>query len=58
MAIQTLYMHPTHMLTWMIVPAGVLSVLPGYGASTGKELVSNSLIRKVDITVREDMPTS
>jgi hypothetical protein len=33
------------------VPGGVLSVLPGPGATTGKELVSHPLIRKVDITV-------
>lgn len=39
------------MLTHLQVPPGVLSVLPGYGASTGKELASNPLIRKVDITV-------
>ncbi|KAI0310157.1 aldehyde dehydrogenase [Amylostereum chailletii] len=32
------------------LPKGVLSVLPGYGATTGKELVSHPLIRKVDIT--------
>ncbi|KAH8993846.1 Aldehyde/histidinol dehydrogenase [Lactarius hatsudake] len=32
------------------VPSGVLSVLPGPGVSTGKELVSHPLIRKVDIT--------
>jgi acyl-CoA reductase-like NAD-dependent aldehyde dehydrogenase len=35
----------------VLVPPGVLSVLPGYGAITGKEIVSNALIRKVDITV-------
>jgi acyl-CoA reductase-like NAD-dependent aldehyde dehydrogenase len=33
------------------VPSGVLSVLSGPGATTGKELVSHPLIRKVDITV-------
>jgi delta 1-pyrroline-5-carboxylate dehydrogenase len=33
------------------VPSGVLSVLPGPGITTGKELVSHPLIRKVDITV-------
>ena len=33
------------------VPSGVLSVLPGPGATTGKELVSHPLIRKVDVTV-------
>ncbi|KDQ64345.1 hypothetical protein JAAARDRAFT_118482 [Jaapia argillacea MUCL 33604] len=32
------------------VPAGVLSVLPGYGVTTGTEIVSNPLVRKVDIT--------
>lgn len=32
------------------LPDGVLSVLPGYGASTGKDLVSHPLIRKVDLT--------
>ncbi|KAH9170362.1 aldehyde dehydrogenase [Lactarius sanguifluus] len=32
------------------VPSGVLSVLPGPGVSTGKELVSHPLVRKVDIT--------
>ncbi|KAF8269073.1 Aldehyde/histidinol dehydrogenase [Lactarius quietus] len=29
---------------------GVLSVLPGPGATTGKELVSHPLVRKVDVT--------
>lgn len=38
------------------VPSGVLSVLPGYGAIVGKEIVSNPLIRKVDITVSEKKP--
>ncbi|KAI0306826.1 Aldehyde/histidinol dehydrogenase [Multifurca ochricompacta] len=33
------------------VPSGVLSVLPGPGATTGKDLVSHPLVRKVDITV-------
>lgn len=33
------------------VPSGVLSILPGYGHKTGKEIVQNSLVRKVDITV-------
>jgi len=33
------------------VPLGVLTVLPGYGRTVGKEIVSNPLIRKVDITV-------
>ncbi|GLI81562.1 hypothetical protein PoHVEF18_009947 [Penicillium ochrochloron] len=32
------------------VPAGVFSVLPGYGATTGKALVSHPLVRKVDVT--------
>ncbi|KAI0265796.1 aldehyde dehydrogenase, partial [Gloeopeniophorella convolvens] len=32
------------------VPSGVLSVLPGPGATTGKELISHPLLRKVDIT--------
>ncbi|KAI9457959.1 aldehyde dehydrogenase [Lactarius psammicola] len=32
------------------VPSGVLSVLPGPGVTTGKELVSHPLVRKVDIT--------
>lgn len=32
------------------VPDGVLSVLPGYGATTGKALVSHPLVRKVDVT--------
>ncbi|KAI0249943.1 aldehyde dehydrogenase [Lactifluus subvellereus] len=32
------------------VPSGVLSVLPGPGSTTGKELVSHPLVRKVDIT--------
>ncbi|KXJ88390.1 aldehyde dehydrogenase [Microdochium bolleyi] len=32
------------------VPDGVFSVLPGYGATTGKELVSHPLVRKVDVT--------
>lgn len=32
------------------LPDGVLTILPGYGHSTGKQLVSHSLIRKVDIT--------
>lgn len=34
----------------MSVPPNVLSVLPGGGA-VGKEIISNSLIQKVDITV-------
>ncbi|KAI7088811.1 aldehyde dehydrogenase [Hortaea werneckii] len=32
------------------LPDGVLSVLPGYGATTGKALVSHPLVRKVDVT--------
>ncbi|KAJ5087154.1 Aldehyde dehydrogenase C-terminal [Penicillium angulare] len=32
------------------IPAGVFSVLPGYGATTGKALVSHPLVRKVDVT--------
>ncbi|KAK6332804.1 hypothetical protein TWF696_002826 [Orbilia brochopaga] len=32
------------------LPDGVLSVLPGYGAITGKALVENPLVRKVDVT--------
>ncbi|KAJ5296155.1 hypothetical protein N7508_010976 [Penicillium antarcticum] len=32
------------------VPDGVLSVLPGYGAITGKALVEHPLVRKVDVT--------
>ncbi|KAI1820689.1 aldehyde dehydrogenase [Xylaria intraflava] len=32
------------------LPDGVLSVLPGYGALTGKALVSDPLVRKVDVT--------
>lgn len=32
------------------VPEGVFSALPGYGATTGKALVSHPLVRKVDIT--------
>ncbi|KAA1473484.1 aldehyde dehydrogenase [Dentipellis sp. KUC8613] len=32
------------------VPQGVLSVLPVYGRTTGVELVSHPLVRKVDIT--------
>lgn len=32
------------------LPKGVLSVLPGYGATTGKVLVSHPLVRKVDVT--------
>jgi acyl-CoA reductase-like NAD-dependent aldehyde dehydrogenase len=32
------------------IPDGVLSVLPGYGAITGKALVEHPLVRKVDVT--------
>ncbi|CZT16751.1 related to phenylacetaldehyde dehydrogenase [Ramularia collo-cygni] len=32
------------------LPDGVFSVLPGYGAVTGKALVSHPLIKKVDVT--------
>ncbi|EWC45241.1 hypothetical protein DRE_05968 [Drechslerella stenobrocha 248] len=32
------------------LPDGVLSVLPGYGAITGKALVEHALVRKVDVT--------
>ncbi|KAK7470409.1 hypothetical protein VKT23_001835 [Stygiomarasmius scandens] len=32
------------------VPEGTLSVIPGYGHTTGKAIVSNPLVRKVDVT--------
>lgn len=32
------------------LPDGVFSVLPGYGATTGKALVSHPLVKKVDVT--------
>ncbi|KIY69748.1 aldehyde dehydrogenase [Cylindrobasidium torrendii FP15055 ss-10] len=32
------------------VPEGVLTVLPGFGATTGKSIISNPSIRKVDVT--------
>jgi len=32
------------------IPPGVLSILPGFGRTTGKEIVSHPYIRKVDIT--------
>lgn len=32
------------------MPDGVLSVLPGYGMITGKALVSDPRIKKVDLT--------
>jgi hypothetical protein len=44
--------HLINMARIILVPPGVLSVLPGYGATVGKAIVSNPLIRKVDITVR------
>ncbi|KAI0750977.1 aldehyde dehydrogenase [Daedaleopsis nitida] len=36
------------------VPAGVLQVLPGYGRTVGKMLVSDPTVRKVDITAGTD----
>ena len=42
-----------HRLSMHRVPSGVLSVLTGPGATTGKELVSHPLVRKVDITVTD-----
>ncbi|KAI0677370.1 aldehyde dehydrogenase [Trametes maxima] len=36
------------------VPAGVLQVLPGHGRTVGKMLVSDPVIRKVDITAGTD----
>jgi acyl-CoA reductase-like NAD-dependent aldehyde dehydrogenase len=35
----------------------VLSILPGYGHKTGKEIVQNPLVRKVDITVSSPSPS-
>lgn len=32
------------------VPDGVVNILPGYGSTTGKSLVSHPLVRKVDLT--------
>ncbi|KAL0949295.1 hypothetical protein HGRIS_009373 [Hohenbuehelia grisea] len=32
------------------VPPGVLTILPGLGSTTGKEMISHPLVRKVDIT--------
>lgn len=32
------------------LPDGVFSVLPGYGATTGRALVSHPLVKKVDVT--------
>ena len=40
-----------HEMRYHIVPDGVLSVLPGFGNTTGKEIVSHPLVKKVDITV-------
>lgn len=34
-----------------IVPSRVLQVLTGTGATTGMDIVSNPLVKKVDITV-------
>ena len=34
------------------MPSGVLSVLPGYGESTGVEIAKHHYIRKIDVTVR------
>ncbi|KAK7060422.1 hypothetical protein VNI00_001187 [Paramarasmius palmivorus] len=39
------------------LPQGVLSVLPGFGATTGKAIVSNPLIRKVDVTSKAGTQT-
>ncbi|CDO73732.1 hypothetical protein BN946_scf185015.g60 [Trametes cinnabarina] len=36
------------------VPAGVLQVLPGYGRTVGKQLVSDPAVKKVDITAGTD----
>lgn len=47
----SLYLEYSRLSLRRKVPSGVLSVLPGPGATTGKELVSHPLIRKVDITV-------
>ena len=33
------------------MPDGVFTVLPGHGRTTGKQLASHPLVRKVDITV-------
>ncbi|KAF8915794.1 aldehyde dehydrogenase domain-containing protein [Mucidula mucida] len=32
------------------VPSGVLTILPGFGATTGKAIISDPRIRKVDVT--------
>lgn len=37
---------------WVVVPDGVLSILPGIGVEIGTELVSSPIVKKVDITVR------
>ncbi|KAJ5591838.1 uncharacterized protein N7459_002207 [Penicillium hispanicum] len=39
-----------HILHRAGIPAGVLSVLPGYGTTTGQALVAHPLVRKVDVT--------
>ncbi|OTA65737.1 aldehyde dehydrogenase [Hypoxylon sp. EC38] len=39
-----------HILKNAGIPDGVFSVLPGYGAITGKALVQHPLVRKVDVT--------
>lgn len=39
-------------LTMAAVPSGVLSVLPGYGESTGVEIAKHPFVRKIDVTVR------
>lgn len=41
-----------NMLSLFLVPDGVLSVLPGYGHTVGKDIASHPLVKKVDITVR------
>ena len=51
-------LHKWSVDTVFAVPPGVLSVLPGYGKTTGIEIVSNPLIRKVDLTVRDIDHTS
>ncbi|KAG5342305.1 hypothetical protein C0989_003434 [Termitomyces sp. Mn162] len=37
------------------IPAGVLTVLPGTGATVGKAIVSHSHIRKIDVTARRSV---
>ncbi|KAL5606133.1 uncharacterized protein BROUX77_003326 [Berkeleyomyces rouxiae] len=39
-----------HILAEAGLPNGVFSVLPGYGTRTGRALVQNPLVRKVDVT--------